>query len=278
LGPIDKQNIPGGSQFGNMFHLATRTLSRAAFNSPQCSLLVKEILGSSTTSAHWGARCRAATAPLIITPYYMQSWKPYHRVAHASAVEGAEDKLLLLNAVGDDKEGKMSSITARVLAHGGSLEDSKMSRMDGEFGLLLKIRIPEPNSTSLVAELGEQEGLQVRSRWVAGTGIREPVTTIELRSVDRPGLVNDINQYFLSSGCVIQTLSAISGAAEQGKEMFDVHIAMRLPERWNSHSHIAFSKDLQTMGIKVNQFYTSVMVGNGIMRLDHADLVASTAK
>jgi glycine cleavage system regulatory protein len=73
-----------------------------------------------------------------------------------------ENKLLLLNAMGEDKKGKMSSITARVLAHGGSLEDSKMSRMEGEFGVLLKIRIPEANSRSLVAELSEHEGLQVK--------------------------------------------------------------------------------------------------------------------
>jgi len=202
---------------------------------------------------------------------YTQSWKAYHPIVAVTLKE--ENKLLLLNAMGEDKKGKMSSITARVLAHGGSLEDSKMSRMEGEFGVLLKIRIPEANSGSLVAELSEHEGLQVKSKWVQGTGVPMPVTTIELRSVDRPGLVNDINQYFFSCGCVIENLNLINaGIVEEGKEISDIYIAMKLPDTWNTTSHISFNKDLKTMGVKVSQFYTSVMVGNGVMRLDHADM------
>eukprot|EP00959_Pyramimonas_sp_CCMP1952_P269366 5631098-Pyramimonas_sp.AAC.1 len=64
--------------------------------------------------------------------------------------------------MGEDREGKMSSISARVVANGGSLEDSRMTRLRGEIGLILVVRINDQSSGNLVDELTGEEGLQVR--------------------------------------------------------------------------------------------------------------------
>ena len=63
--------------------------------------------------------------------------------------------------MGEDREGKMSSISSRVVANGGFLEDSKMTRMRGEIGIILLVRIDEQSSAKLVTELTEEEDLQV---------------------------------------------------------------------------------------------------------------------
>ena len=70
---------------------------------------------------------------------------------------------MVLTAMGEDRMGKLTSITERILSHGGSLERSKISRLEGELAMILEIAITEEKGAQLLAALKQEENLQVET-------------------------------------------------------------------------------------------------------------------
>ena len=67
---------------------------------------------------------------------------------------------LLLTVIGDDRPGLVSALSAPIEAHGGSWQQSQLSRLAGKFAGIVLVTVPADRVAPLVVELdalAEQE-------------------------------------------------------------------------------------------------------------------------
>lgn len=100
----------------------------------------------------------------------------------------------VLTAVGPDRPGIVSSLSAAILGAGGNLEDSRMAILGGEFALIVLLAAPAARAQDIEAAArasGEQLGLTVSLRPTRGVTAPRDFLSYRLRvsGVDQPGIV-----------------------------------------------------------------------------------------
>jgi glycine cleavage system regulatory protein len=145
---------------------------------------------------------------------------------------------LVLTAIGDDRPGLVSALSARLTAHGASWERSQMSRLAGKFAGIVEVCVPADNVPALVTDLDNlaAEGLQVTvGHTPAGA---TPSTdadvahrwTLDVVGADRPGIVDQISSLLSERGISIEDLgTAVSNAPMAGGTLFVAHASLTAP-------------------------------------------------
>ncbi len=153
-----------------------------------------------------------------------------------------QTRYLVLTAVGSDRPGLVSQISALIHAAGANLEDSRMAILGGEFALILLVS-GSPDAVGLVAErgreLGQKLGLELSVRETARSKDQKSYLPYEIRvtGVDRPGIVHGITQILARLGVNVASLeSRLAYAPLSGTPMFVLEAELELP------SEVAVSK------------------------------------
>ena len=145
------------------------------------------------------------------------------------------DTLLVISAIGADRPGIVNRLSMAVLDHNCNIVDSRMTVLGGEFAIILMIS----GSWDAIARLeqvlpktGEELGLTVISKRTEprGTSTNLLPYLVEVVSMDHPGIVYHVANFFSSRNINIEDLSTGSyAAAHTGTPMFSMHMTISVP-------------------------------------------------
>lgn len=152
----------------------------------------------------------------------------------------------VLTAIGDDRPGLVSALSAVVADHDGNWVDSSLALLGGKFAGIVVVELDESRAPAFVDGLGTlaaQEGLEVNAT-VAGVaaeaGSRDEAAgaagagtgsswRLHLLGQDRRGMVHEVTSALASAGATIDELRTWTRAAPQGGGLlFEAEASLRL--------------------------------------------------
>src|SRR5579871_3840331 len=86
----------------------------------------------------------------------------------------------VLTAIGEDRPGLVQEVSEFLLEHGGSIEDSRMANLQGQFAIVMLVSGADEALEALAAEIAALE---------ARTGINARLIA---RALDQPGVVHQV--------------------------------------------------------------------------------------
>lgn len=181
---------------------------------------------------------------------------------------------LLLTAMGPDAYGKIGLVGHHISANNGSLQESKIARLAGQITMIMRVKVPtEEDADQIVSNIMSEEGLAVQSTWMHApiTPFRmvpsnidqfQPMVSMSMTAVDRPGLVNDVSKFLCSRGFTINGLSSEvdrSGVVKKsinssGEDVFKLDLEVTLPNNWADMSQSEMIQGLNDIGCRVAFF------------------------
>jgi glycine cleavage system transcriptional repressor len=142
---------------------------------------------------------------------------------------------LVVTAMGADRPGLVNDLTRIVMAHGGSIDDSRMSILGGEFAVIVLISGAEEAIALLEQSLPDElEGMGLssivrRTRDREADGKSVPYV-VEVVAVDQPGIVHKVSEFFSSCGINIADLTSDTyPAPHTGTRMFSLRMTVDVP-------------------------------------------------
>lgn len=117
-----------------------------------------------------------------------------------------------VTAVGADRPGIVAAVTGVLLAHGGNLEDTAMTRLGGHFAMVLVVEVVE-DAAALEAALADAAaplGLVVTVRPIAEVADADDVGEpyfVSVHGADRPGIVHRVASVLADHGANIVDLA-----------------------------------------------------------------------
>ncbi len=152
---------------------------------------------------------------------------------------------LVISALGEDRPGIVNQLSKAIAEHGCNIEDSRMTVLGGEFAAMLLVEGKWNTLAKIenaLPELEAQLGMTViAKRTQERSSSRNLIPYgVEVVSMDHPGIVNSLANFFAERKINIEDLNTSSYAAPHtGTPMFAVHMSVGIP----SDMHIAGLRD-----------------------------------
>ena len=155
------------------------------------------------------------------------------------------ESFLVITALGEDKPGIVNKLTESVADCSCSVIDSRMSVLGGEFAVMLMVSGKWNQLAKLedsLASASESLGLTITCK---RTEPRKPAMdlmpyNVEVISIDQPGIVHELTQFFSAREINIQELNTTQyAAAHTGTPMFALQLTVNIP----ASMHIAGLRD-----------------------------------
>jgi glycine cleavage system regulatory protein len=142
---------------------------------------------------------------------------------------------LVMTIIGPDRPGLVESVAALVAERGGSWQESRMSRLGGQFAGILRVTIPPEQEASLVEALRKLEarGLTVVVHPDQPTAAPQAarLNILEIVGQDRPGIVREISRALAASGVNVEELETeCTSAAMSGETLFKARARLSIPQ------------------------------------------------
>lgn len=145
------------------------------------------------------------------------------------------DTLLVVSALGRDRPGLVDQLSKVVLDAGCSIRDSRMAVLGGEFAIVLLLSgnwNAVAKLESLLPRLRDSLDVTVQcKRTEPRTGTSNLIPyAVEVVSLDRPGIVHDVANFFAHRDINIEDLYTSSYPAPQtGAAMYSLHMTVGIP-------------------------------------------------
>ena len=145
------------------------------------------------------------------------------------------ESLLVITALGEDKSGIVDKLSETVMSCNCNIIDSRMSVLGGEFAVILMVAGKWSELSKLEGAfdtVSEPLGLTIVCK---RTEVSKPSTdlmpySIEVISIDQPGIVHELARFFSSRKINIQELDTTQyPAAHSGTPMFALHLTANIP-------------------------------------------------
>jgi glycine cleavage system transcriptional repressor len=142
---------------------------------------------------------------------------------------------LVISAVGHDRPGIVNDLSSLIHEHDCNIVDSRMTVLGGEFAIILMVSGQWNQIAKIEQSLPAAEknlGLTLISRQTDLREIRANLLpyTVEVISIDHPGIVHSIADFFSSRQINIEELTTGSyAAAHTGTPMFTVNMSISIP-------------------------------------------------
>jgi glycine cleavage system transcriptional repressor len=146
-------------------------------------------------------------------------------------------QFIVISSLGSDRTGLVYDLTRVVLDCSGNILDSRMSAFGNEFAMLLLVSGNWHTLAKLENELkklSDSSGITISVRRTEQRPPRKDVVTysVDVVSLDQPGIVHSLAGFFSSRGIDIAELSTRSyAAAHTGAPMFSVQMTVHIPAR-----------------------------------------------
>jgi len=145
------------------------------------------------------------------------------------------DNFLVISAIGEDRPGIVNSLSEKILENGCNIIDSRMTVLGGEFAIMMMVS----GSWNTIAKLEDMLSAlekQLKLTIIAKqTESRDQTSKkvpymVEVVSMDHPGIVNNVADFFSSRNINIEDLSTGSyAAAHTGTNMFTMQMVISIP-------------------------------------------------
>lgn len=145
------------------------------------------------------------------------------------------EQLLVLSAVGSDRQGVVRDLTRIVLDCGGNILDSRMSAMASEFAVVMLISGKWHTLTRLERELqqlSDDQQITVQLRRTQNRERRDSLLpyAVDVVGLDEPGIVHGLAGFFAGREIEIAEFSTRGyAAAHTGAPMFSVQMTVNVP-------------------------------------------------
>lgn len=153
--------------------------------------------------------------------------------------------LLVISALGADKPGIVHELSKVILESGCNLEDSRMTTLGSEFGVIM-LAAGKWNEIakleSCLPALSRRMGLQLQSKRTEPPQRMASLLpyAIEVIALDQPGIVQQLAEFFARREINIRDLAtARYSAVYTGTAMFSVQLLIDIP----ASVHIAHLRD-----------------------------------
>jgi glycine cleavage system transcriptional repressor len=153
--------------------------------------------------------------------------------------------LLVISALSEDKPGIVDELSKTILDSGCNIEDSRMTVLGGEFAVILLVSGKWNELAKLencLPALSRRLNLLLNSKRTELPRRRGNLLpyVVEVVALDRPGIVNQLANFFTRRGINIRDLATASySAAQTGTPMFSVQMTVDVP----AGTHIAHLRD-----------------------------------
>ena len=146
----------------------------------------------------------------------------------------------IITAIGDDRPGLVSALSAPISAHGGSWLRSQMSRLAGKFAGIVLVSVADERLDALAAELRalEAQGLHVTLERTDEPGPRESQRLhLELLGADHPGIVAEVSAALAARDVSIEELTTdVRDAPMSGGTLFEADAVLTAPSSTSTES------------------------------------------
>jgi glycine cleavage system transcriptional repressor len=145
------------------------------------------------------------------------------------------DNLLVITAVGKDRPGIVDKLSMAILDCGCNINDSRMTVLGGEFALILLISGKWNELAKLENQLpglGDSLSLTITSKRTEEENQRGNMLSysVDVVSIDHPGIVYKIANFFSTRNINIRELNTNSyAAAHTGTPMFTMSMVVNVP-------------------------------------------------
>ena len=166
------------------------------------------------------------------------------------------EKSLVITLSGRDRIGIVDRVTKEVLQYGGNIEASRMSRLGGEFAMLMLVSIPAPKFEKLKEGIHglENDGFSVVT-WQ--TKQNDPVKyagwmpyKIEVSGADHEGIIHNVTHRLADQSINIETMdTGMVKAPMSGTPLFTMTATVMVPPNL---SFSALRDDLILVGNELN--------------------------
>jgi glycine cleavage system transcriptional repressor len=142
---------------------------------------------------------------------------------------------LVISAVGNNRSGLVHQFSKAIKDCGGNIVDSRMTVLGGEFAMVMLLSgtwDAIAKIENVLPRMEENLGLTIISK---RTEARKRTASfmpyaVEVVSIDHPGIVHDIAQFFSSREINIEDMYTGSyAAAHTGTPMFSLHMTISVP-------------------------------------------------
>jgi glycine cleavage system transcriptional repressor len=152
---------------------------------------------------------------------------------------------LVISALGEDRPGLVDELSQAIYQCGCNIVDSRMAVLGGEFAIILLLR----GHWNQIAKI--EQAIPSLEQRLQMTMISKRTTerrteknllpyAVEVVSMDHPGIVHNLANFFSARGINIEELGTNSyAAAHTGTPMFSVNMVIEVP----SDTHIAALRD-----------------------------------
>ena len=165
-------------------------------------------------------------------------------------------KRLVLTITGNDRVGIVDEVTKVVLTQNGNVEASRMSRLGGEFAMLMLISVDADRLDRL------QEGLNGLQNRGLDVGLRPTVYNysqnfagwhsyqMSVSGADHEGIIHEITKYLAQAGINVETMdTGTEDAPFGGTVLFTLSAVIMTPPTMDLNS---LQEALETIGDEVN--------------------------
>jgi glycine cleavage system transcriptional repressor len=145
------------------------------------------------------------------------------------------DTYLVLTALGKDRSGIVDKLSSTILDYGCNIIDSRMTVLGGEFAVILMLAGKWNELAKLedaLPELRKRLDLTISARRTEPENLRDNLMpySVEVISVDHPGIVHDIASFFSARDINIHELNTSRyAAAHTGTPMFAINMIIDIP-------------------------------------------------
>lgn len=157
---------------------------------------------------------------------------------------------IIMTVLGPDRPGLVQSLSEAIARHQGSWQESRMTRLAGQFAGVVRIDAPAESVEPLLAELQSPgiPGLVIQA-------VREdhpepaPITTIRVAVTgnDRPGIVRELSSAIASCGANVEELhTGLESAPMSGHSLFQARCLISLPQGLDSSAILRAIENLGT--------------------------------
>jgi glycine cleavage system regulatory protein len=141
---------------------------------------------------------------------------------------------LVLTAIGEDREGLVTSLAREIRSHAGNWLDSQFAHLAGMFAGLVLVDVPDEEIEGLeaaVVALHDEIGWKVEVTR-AGEGSADGASlSVHLLGQDRPGMVHQITEALAAVHVSIHGFrSWTRPAPEGGGVLFEAEAELQLPD------------------------------------------------
>jgi glycine cleavage system transcriptional repressor len=142
----------------------------------------------------------------------------------------------VLTAIGADRVGLVEEVSEFVLARGGSIEDSRMANMHGQFAIVMLIAGAQEAIARITNDLDVLTGqmaIDARLTPAARTPVEEPPRLpyrLTGRALDQTGLVHQVANLLRGLDVNIESMETTLGAAPvTGAPVFAMDLVLAVP-------------------------------------------------